>query len=145
MQPLQFLIPIEQIDAIGPALPFAALVLVLANIVTRYLGHRSNREQLANDEPITRYAPHTATTALLILTSFAYVLVEAHGGIILSMFVIGMFMADFFEFEARQVEARNDLAFEAPKSAIAASVFAFLYAAYQSLFFLVADYWGAVV
>ncbi|WP_101296372.1 DUF7313 family protein [Halegenticoccus soli] len=145
MQPLQFLIPIEQVEAIGPILPFATLVFALANVATRYLGHRKNRRQAEEDEPITRYAPHTVTTLLLIFTSLAYILVEPHGGIVLSMLVIGMFLADFFEFEARQVEARNALSFEAPKSAVAASVLVILYAAYQSLFFLVADLWNAVV
>ena len=35
MQPLQFLVPLDGIDAIEPALKYAIVVLVLANMVTR--------------------------------------------------------------------------------------------------------------
>jgi hypothetical protein len=43
------------------------------------------------------------------------------------------------------VEARRQIEVERPKGAIAASMLALLYIAYQTLFFVIAPVWNAVV
>jgi len=146
MQPLQFLVPLGPLEAVADLIPHLVLVLVLANMVTRYLAHRKHVDQArSDDDDVARYVPHTVTTVLLILASFAYLIVEPHAGMVMSVLVVGLFLADFFELEARRVEARNEMAVESPKSALAASVLVLLYAAFQSLFFVVAPVWNAVV
>ena len=55
---------------------------------------------------------------------------------ILMIPVIGVFITDFFEYESREVEARNDLEFERPKAGIAVSLLVLVYAAYYGLPFL---------
>jgi hypothetical protein len=64
---------------------------------------------------------------------------------VMSVIAVGLFLTDFFEFESRQVEARNDMTFERPKGAVAASLLALLYAGYQSLFVFVQPLWRLVV
>jgi len=64
---------------------------------------------------------------------------------VLSVLVVGMVIADLFEFEARRVEARREIAIDRPKGSIVASLFVLAYVAYISLFFLVAPVWDAVV
>ncbi|SFR41091.1 hypothetical protein SAMN04487947_1093 [Halogeometricum rufum] len=148
MQPLQFLVPLDALEAVEPVLKYVILGLVLVNIVTRLLAHRSHVKQVRDDddETLSRYLPHTASTLLLVFASFALLLLEPHAGTVLSVLVLGLFLADVFEFESRQVEARSkSLDLERPKAALGASVLVLMYAAYQSLFFLVADYWNLVV
>jgi len=147
MQPLQFLVPLGPLEAVADLIPHVVLVLVLANMVTRYLGHEAHLRQAEDggDEAISRYVPHTVTSVLLVLATFAFMIVEPHGGMVMTVLVIGVFLADFFELEAREVEARNDMPIEPPKSALAASVLALVYAAFQSIFFVVAPVWNAVV
>lgn len=146
MQPLQFLVPLDQLAAVEPIVPIAILVLVLANFATRFMAHRSHVQQAEDgDDELSRYLPHSITSGGLVLLSFLYLLVEPHGGMVMSVLVVGMFLTDFFEFEARNVEARNDRELDRPNGALTASVVVFLYAAYQSLFFLIADVWNAVI
>ncbi|WP_416839024.1 hypothetical protein [Haloferax sp. DFSO52] len=146
MQPLQFLVPLDQLAAVEPILPFAILVLVLANFATRLLAYRSYVQQAEDGaEELSRSLAHSFTSGGLVLLSFLYMVVEPHGGMVMSVLVVGMFVTDFFEFEARNVEARNDRKLDRPNGALVASVLVFLYAAYQALFFLVADLWNAVI
>jgi hypothetical protein len=146
MQPLEFLVPFEALEVVEPYITHVILALVLANMVTRVLAHSRHAKQAEGDDgEITRFLPHTATTVVLLLSSFLYLLLHPHGGMVMSVLALGVFITDFFEFEARKVEARNGLTFERPKSAIAASVLLLLYASFQSLFFLVKDYWQMVV
>jgi len=63
----------------------------------------------------------------------------------MSVIAVGLLLTDFFEFESRQVEARNDMSFERPKGAVAASLLALLYAGYQSLFVVIEPVWSAIV
>jgi hypothetical protein len=142
---LQFAVSLDPLLAVADVLPFVVLALVVANLVTRATAHLQYRNQAAADDEITRHLPHVATNVLLLLSSFAFMIVEPHGGMVLSVLVVGMFLADFFEFEARNVEARNDLSIELPKSSLVASLLVLLYAAYQSLFVYVADYWELIV
>jgi hypothetical protein len=148
MHPLQFLVPLDPLVAAGSVLPFVVLALVVANMLTRFLAHRVHVRQAEtgeDDDALSRYTPHTATTVLLVLASFAFMIVEPHGGMVMSVLVLGVFLADFFEFEARKVEARNDMEIERPKAAVTASLVVLLYASYQSLFFLVEPIWTAII
>jgi hypothetical protein len=148
MQPLQFLVPLDPLVAAEPLIPFAVLVLVVANMATRLLAHRKHvqqAEQGDDDSGLSRYTPHTVTTVLLVLVSFAFLIVAPHGGMVMSVLVLAVFLADFFEFEARKVEARNEMTIERPKAALTASFVALLYAAFQSLFFVVEPVWTAIV
>ena len=147
MQPLQFLVPIDALSAVEGLLKYAILLRVLVNIVTRIVAHNKHQKQAdgGDDSDLSRWVPHSVTSILLVLASFAFMIVEPHGGMVMSVLVLGMFVADFFEFEARKVEARNGLTFERPKAAITASFVVLLYAAFQSLFFLVKDYWNLVI
>lgn len=147
MQPIQFLIPIDTLAAFEDLLKYIILGLVVVNMVTRILAHHRQRNQAeeGDDSALSRWLPHMVVSVLLVLASFAFLVVDPHAGMVLSVLVLGMFVADFFEFEARKVEVRNGLDFERPKAAITASVVVLMYAAYQSLFFLVKDYWQLVV
>ncbi|RLM83350.1 hypothetical protein D3D02_18300 [Halobellus sp. Atlit-38R] len=66
-------------------------------------------------------------------------------GTILIVLVLAMFIADLFELEARNVEARNDMEIEAPKSSIAASLVVLIWSSYYALFFLVEGIWNQFV
>jgi hypothetical protein len=148
MQPLQFLVPLDALEAIEPILKYVILGLVLLYMVTLFLGHRKHRKQAEDgddDEEISRFLPHTVTTVLLILASFALLVLEPHAGMVMSVLVLGVFVADFFEYESRRVEARTNRKIERPKAALGASVVALLYAAYQSLFFVIAPIWNGIV
>ncbi|WP_372912473.1 hypothetical protein [Salinigranum sp.] len=148
MQPLQFLVPLDPLVAAESVIPFVVLALVLANMVTRLLAHRKHVEQAKDaedDSEISRYLPHSVTTVLLVLASFAFLVVAPHGGMVMSVLILGVFLADFFEFESRKVEARNEMEMERPKAAVTASIVALLYAAFQSLFFIVEPVWTAIV
>ena len=148
MQLLEFLVPLDFLDAVEPYITHIILALVLANMATRFLAHNrhvSQAEQTDDDGDISQYTPHVASTLLLVLTSFLYMIIHPHGGMVMSALVVGVFLTDFFEFEARKVEVRNDLSLERPKSAVVASLLLLLYAAFQSLFFLVKPYWQMVI
>jgi len=144
MQPLSLLGPV---DALEPVAGYLVLALVLVNMGTRWLAFRNYRKQ-ANDEDreeVSRWVPHELTNLLLVLTSFYYLTLHHHAGIVLSTLVLGLFITDFFEVEARSVELRRDVPLDRPKAAMVASLVVFLYAAYISVFFLVKDYWDAVI
>jgi len=136
--------PIDTV--VGPYIEYVILVLVLANIATRAMEYSQHVEQAREEaEAITRSAPRVATNALLVVSSFYYLTLHAHAGMVMSVLVLGMVVTDVFEFESRLVEARRDIEIERPKGAIAASVLVLLYAGFQSLFFLVAPVWDAIV
>ena len=146
MQPLQFLVPLDILEAIGPILPFVVLAFAVANIGTRLLQHSRHRDQADDDGTPTRWLPHTLTTLGLVFASFLFMIVEPHGGMVMSVLALSVFVSDFFEFESRQVEARSkSKEIERPTAAIGASVFALLYAGFQSFFFVVEPLWNAIV
>lgn len=136
------------VDALlEPVIGFVLLGLALANVAARGLAFRSHKQEARQGgaEAISRYLPLEATNVLLVLGSFYFMLLEYHAGMVFSVLVIGMFLSDFFEFEARKVEARRDLDLDPPNSAIAASVLVILYASYHSLFFVIAPIWNAII
>ena len=145
MDPLQFLIPLDWLNVIGPILPFAILVMAVANLATRHLQHRQHVSQGADADDVERFSIHAFTNIGLILLSFLFAVHAPTGGTILAVLVVTLLFADLFEFEARNVEARNDMPIEAPKSAIVASVLVVFYAAYYALYFLIADLVGVVI
>lgn len=139
MDPLQFLVPLGWLSAIGPYLPFAILTLAFANLATRHFAHVRHVAQAEVGDSVERYGPHTFTNIGLVLLAFLFAIETPIGGTIMSVLVITMLLADLFEFESRNVEARNDLSLEAPKSAIAASGLVILYAGYYSFTFVVSN------
>ncbi|GAB6863100.1 hypothetical protein ACFR97_05245 [Haloplanus litoreus] len=146
MQPLQFVVPVGALDALEPYIAHVVLALVVVNMLTRIRAHSVHAGQVEDGaDELSRYTPHSLSTIALVLASFVFLLVEPHGGMVMSVLVVGLFLTDFFEFESRQVEARNDMTFERPKGAVAASLLALLYAGYQSLFIFVQPVWNAIV
>lgn len=146
MQPLQYAVPVDALEAVADYLPHAILVLVLVTMATRILAHHRHKQEVAEGaESLSRFYPHWAASVVLVLLSFAYMIVHPHGGMVMSVLVLGAFISDFFEFEARNVEARNNMDLERPKAAITSSVLLLLYAAFQSIFFIVKPIWTAIV
>lgn len=135
------------LDAVlAPVIEPLLLVLVIANMGTRLLAHREHvRQAEAGAESLSRHRLHETSNVVLVLASFYFMTVEPHPGTVLSVIVLGTVLADFFEFEGRQVELRQEWTLDAPKAAIAGSVLALVYVAYLSLFFLVRPYWELLV
>lgn len=118
---------------LAPIAEYVVLVLVLVNMTTRLLGHRSHvRQAKDGEEDIDRYRVHDVSNVLLLLATFYLLTIDHHPGFILGTLVIGTVVSDVFEFESRLVEARQGWDLEAPKAAILGSVLVLLYAAYVS-------------
>jgi len=146
MQPLQFAVPVGALDALEPYIAHVVLALVVVNMFTRIRAHAVHEQRVEDGaDDLSRYLPHSITTIALVLAAFVFLIVEPHGGMVMAVLAIGLFLTDFFEFESRQVEARNDMTFERPKGAVAASLLALLYAGYQSLFVFIQPLWNLVV
>ncbi|GAA0251319.1 hypothetical protein ACFFQF_02435 [Haladaptatus pallidirubidus] len=144
MQALSLLGPL---DALEPIVRYLILVLVLVNMGTRMLAFRNYRKQARDDdrETLNRWVPHELSNMVLVLASFYFLTLHHHAGIVLSTLVLGLFITDFFEVEARSVEMRRGVPLDKPKAAVTASFVVFLYAAYQSVFFLIEPFWSAIV
>jgi hypothetical protein len=123
------------------------LGLVILNFVTRRLAHGRHVKQAREEgaEAVSRFLPHEVLNVLVLLASFYYMTVEYHGGIITSALVVGLVVTDFFEFEARKVEARRDIALDRPKGSLAASLLVLAYVGYQTLFFLLKGPVGSII
>jgi len=146
MQPLQFAVPVGALDALEPYIAHVVLALVVVNMFTRIRAHAVHEQRVEDGaDDLSRYLPHSLSTIALVLASFVFLVVEPHGGMVMAVIAVGLFLTDFFEFESRQVEARNDMTFERPKGAVAASLLALLYAGYQSLFVFIQPLWRLVV
>ena len=146
MQPLQFVVPIDALAALEPYIAHVAFALVLVNLLTRQRAHQSYVAQAEQGvETLSRYTPHVVTSVLLVLTSFVYLFIDPHPGMVLTTLVVALFLSDFFEFEARQGEARNGMEIERPKSSLVAAAVVVLYAGFQSVFFVIEPVWNAIV
>jgi hypothetical protein len=149
MSLLQFAVPIGALDAVGPILPFAILILLVVNLLTRYIQHKNHRVQAAiaeDDAAIRRFAPHSFTTMGAVVLALAYLITAPHGGMIMTALVLAVLFTDLFEYEARLVEARSkSLEISTPTSALGATAVAILYAAYQAVFFLIEPIWSTIV
>ncbi|MEM4780932.1 MAG: hypothetical protein QXG03_05145 [Halalkalicoccus sp.] len=144
MHPLQ----LGAIDGIlAAAIPFIVFALALVNLVTRFLAHRTHVSQADEHgaEAITRSPLHELTTLTLVFATFYYVLVDLHFGVALAAFALTAFIADFFEFESRLVEARTDRPLEAPKAAIGATLFVVVYAGFAALVSVFGAFWTPVI
>jgi len=135
------------LDAVAPYAEYVVLALVLVNMVTRLLAHRRHAREYDSDgaEAVDRHPLHVASTGVLVLATFYYTTLHQHAGIVLSTLVVGMVLTDFFEFESRLVEARQDMSFERPEAAIAASMLVLLYASYLALYWVIAGPFEAIV
>jgi len=133
------------LDALGTVIEPLLVVLVVANLGTRLLADRHHRAQAAEGESLSRYVPHEASNVLLVLASFYYLTYDYHPGMVLSVLVVSLVIVDFFEFEARAVEARRDDRLDRPKAAIAGSMLVLGYVLYTTVFFLVRPVWSAIV
>ena len=133
-------------DLLAPVIEWVVLALVVANLVTRAIAHHTHvRQAREGAEAISRHPAHQAVTVLLVVASFYFATVDYNGGMVLSTLVLGMVITDFFEFEARKVEARTNEEIGRPKGSLAASLLVAAYAGYLSLFFLIEPLWQAVV
>lgn len=144
MLPLQ----LEAIDgALAAAIPFIVFVLALASLATRLIAHRSHVSQADEHgaDGIERYTLHELTTLALVFATFYYVLVDLHVGVSLAAFALTAFVADFFEFESRLVEARTDRSLEAPKAAIGATLCVVVYAGFIALVTVAGSFWSSVI
>jgi len=132
---------------LGGQIEYVLLALAVVNIGTRAFQHRRNVQQAAEGgaEAVSRHPVHVLSNVALVLATFYYTTLHQHGGLVASALVVGLFITDFFEFEARKVEARRGIDLERPKGAIAASLLALTYVAYQALFFVVEPVWSAVI
>ena len=133
--------------ALGDVMAWVVLALAVINIGTRLVAHRQHVKQAEEDgaEAISRHPVHQASLVLLVLASFYYTTLHQHGGVVVSTLVAGVFLSDFFEFEARKVEARRDVPLDRPKGSIAAGMLVLAYAGYQALFFLIEGPVGAII
>ncbi|AQL43815.1 hypothetical protein BV210_14370 [Halorientalis sp. IM1011] len=132
---------------LGPHMEYVLLALAVINIGTRAFTYRRHVKQAEDGgaEAVSRNPIHAASNVLFVLAAFYYTTLHQHSGIVASALVVGVFITDFFEFEARKVEARRGIDIERPKGAIAASLLALAYIAYLSLFFLVEGLVGRVI
>ncbi|WP_137283223.1 DUF7313 family protein [Halorussus salinisoli] len=146
MEPLSLLGPVDALFA--DVIEYVVFALVLVNMGTRWWAYRDYRKQARSDdhdEELSRNWLHELSNVVLVLGSFYLLTLHHHAGIVLSTLVLGLFITDFFEFEAKEVELRSDEKLSSPKGAMTASVVVFLYAGYLSLFFLVEPIWNAIV
>lgn len=134
------------LDALAPYIEPLLVVLVVLNLLTRFQAHRVHRKQADEGvEAVERYTIHELSNVVLVLASFYYMTVDHHGGMVLSTIVLGLVLTDFFEFEARLVEVREDRPIDRPNAALMASLLALSYALYQALFFVVQPLWDVIV
>ncbi|MCU4750777.1 hypothetical protein OB919_02080 [Halobacteria archaeon AArc-curdl1] len=125
---------------------FVLLALVVVNLIVRAVAHRSYVAAAKDGaETLSRNVALDVTNVLIVLGGFYYITVHVHGGVVFTTLALGLLLTDFFEFESRMVELRQEMPLERPKAALVASTFVFLYIAYQSLFFLIQPLWDAVV
>ncbi|QSG07123.1 DUF7313 family protein [Halapricum desulfuricans] len=141
--------PLGAVDSVlggAGTVEYLLLGLLLVNVLTRLLAHRSHVSEAGDDaERLSRHPLHVASNVAMVLTAFYYTTLDQHAGIVASTLILGLFVTDFFEFEARNAELRRGVDLDAPKGAIGASVLALLYVGYLSLFQFVAPFWSAIV
>lgn len=131
---------------LAPYVEHAVLAMVVLNFVSRRVAHGAHERQAEDGvDALSRHPFHSFTTWGLVLLSFYYLTLHHHAGMVLSTLVLGTFIADFFEFEARKVEVREGIGLEAPKGAMVAATLTLLYAGFLSVFFVIKPYWTQVV
>lgn len=135
------------VDAVlGPYIGYVLLALLVVNIAGRAIEYERIVEQ-ADDgaEAVSRHPLRVGTNVLLVVGTFYFLTLHHHAGVVFATLVVGLFITDLFEFEARRVEASRGVEIERPKAAIAASILALLYISYITLFTFIKPYWSAIV
>jgi len=124
------------IDAIFfPIIEPILLIGAVVNLVTRLLAHRSHIKQNEEEKgSLQRFVIHEISNGILIIFSLYYMTLHHHGGMILSLMVLAMVLADIFEFEARLVESRGGMKIELPKGSIVGSALVLTYVLYIVMF-----------
>jgi len=131
---------------LAPVIGYVLLALILLNVLGRGIEYKRIAKQAKDGaDAVSRNPLRVATNFLLVVGAFYYLTFNRHAGLVVSLFVVTMVVADVFEFESRKVEARQDWDVERPWGSLAASGFALAYIAYQTLFFLVRPFWSAIV
>ncbi|USZ68730.1 hypothetical protein NGM10_03085 [Halorussus salilacus] len=146
MQLLSMFGPVDTF--VAPVIEYVVLALVLVNMGTRLFAYRDYRSQAREDdreEYLDRNYLHELSNLVLVLGSFYLLTLHHHAGMVMSTLVLGLFLTDFFEFEAREVELRNGERLSKPNGALVAWALVLLYAAYQSLFYVIAPFWNSIV
>jgi len=133
MDTLQFLVPLGWIETVGPIIPIALLMLVIANIGTRIIENRMQASQIEAGEEVTRHPLNTFVTMGIVTLGFLFIVYRPISGMIMMLPIIGLFIADIFEFEGRRVEADNDLQLEWPKATLFSLGLALIYASYYAM------------
>jgi hypothetical protein len=131
---------------LAPVLIYVVLAIAVVNIASRAIEYRQIASQAddGDDGAVSRNLLRVATNFLLVLVAFYYLTVDRHVGMIFSLFAVGLFLADFFEFEARKVEVRQGWEIERPWGSIGASMLILAYAVYHILA-IYFPFWGAVI
>lgn len=141
--------PLGALDSVIGAtatIEYILLVLVVVNMITRIVEHINHRREASDGaESLSRHPFHVGSNVALVLASFYYTTLHQHAGIVATSLILGVFITDFFEFEARNVELRREVSLETPKGAIAASILALLYVGYLSMFQFIEPIWTSVV
>lgn len=131
---------------VGPYMEYVILAFAVLTLLTRRYEFKTLESQVEDgDERLDRSLVHSITMGTFVLAAFYYTTLHHHSGVVLSTLVVGTYLADFFEFEARNVEAREGYDLDAPKGALLIAITTLLYAAYISLFFLIEPYWNMVI
>lgn len=126
---------------VGEVLVIEAVIfaLIVINFLTRRIAHSRHVSQAEEGaDAVSRFLPHQILNVVLLIATFYYMTVEYHSGMIMTALVVGLVLTDFFEFEARKVEARRGVPLDRPKGSLVASLIVLAYAGYQALFFLLA-------
>ena len=100
---------------LAPVIGYVMLGLVVLNMVARGIEYDRIVDRAEEGaEAISRHPLRVATNFLLVVGAFYYLTVHRHAGMIVSPLVVTLFLTDFFEFEARKVEARQGLDVDRP-------------------------------
>ena len=132
---------------LAPALIYVLLAVIVVNIASRALEYNRIADRAADvedHEDISRHPVRVATNFLLVLLGFYFLTVDRHTGMVVTLFAVGVFLADFFEFEARMVEVRQGWEIERPWGSIGASLLVLTYIVYQ-IFDALFPFWKAVI
>ena len=142
MDLLQFLVPLGWIETVGPIIPIAIFVLIIANVGTRIKENRMQATQAEAGDEITRHPLNTFVTMGIVTLGLLFTVYRPTSGMIMMIPIIGLFIADVFEFEGRRVEADNNLDFEWPKATLFSIGLTLIYAAYYAFAPLYEPYLG---
>lgn len=130
---------------VAPVLIYVLLVLVVLNMAGRAIEYRQIVDQAEEGaDHLSRHPLRVSTNFLLVLGAFYLLTVERHAGIVISLLVVGVFISDLFEFESREVEARQGWELERPWASIGASTLVLAYVVYQ-IFDRLAPFWEVVI